>query len=293
MNLGDLLGGAIGILRFNPKASIGLTAIVMVVGFALSVPVALLATRASRFSYGDDVGALLGVSGVLGLPSLLTIMITTPMLSRVTYEAILGNKVTINQAWVRVRPRMWNYVAATLLAGVITFAVSAATVAVLNLALSGGGYASTLIMLFLFTLLGSAVALALTVKLNLYPAAIVLDAQNWWRAFGRSWQLTNGYFWANLGRIVVASIMVSVLAWVFQVPVNFLAGLVGIAWTNTSAQILVIFGAYAITQLLSLMIIMPFLVAFSTLLWTDMKIRKEGFDLTLMEQADRDTAATA
>ncbi|WCB91683.1 hypothetical protein DSM104299_00356 [Baekduia alba] len=97
-------------------------------------------------------------------------------------------------------------------------------------------------------------------------------------ALKRSFQLTEGRWWATLGRLAVAYILVTVLSLVatavFLVPSGLL-----VDDTSTGALLF----EHAANFVVSL-VTTPFIAAVTTLVYFDLRVRKEGFDLAVLAE---------
>jgi hypothetical protein len=97
------------------------------------------------------------------------------------------------------------------------------------------------------------------------------------RALGRSRELVSGRWWGTIGVAIIGYLLVSIVGGV-------LTGLiVGVALSpdqNTVAG----FTINTIATTLSSMITTPAVAAFATVLYIDLRVRKEGFDLLLLAQ---------
>ncbi|EUA86799.1 putative cONSERVED TRANSMEMBRANE PROTEIN [Mycobacterium ulcerans str. Harvey] len=132
MTLSDIFNGAVGYIRANPKATLGLTAIVVVVMQVIT----LLATigpleAASRFdthpselSWGV-VGAWTGSAAAGLLVSWLGGMLLSGILTVVVGRAVFGSPITISEAWARVRGRILALIGLALLEGAGLVALAA------------------------------------------------------------------------------------------------------------------------------------------------------------------------
>jgi Membrane domain of glycerophosphoryl diester phosphodiesterase len=97
-------------------------------------------------------------------------------------------------------------------------------------------------------------------------------------ALGRSFKLVEGRWWATAGRFVVAYILVLVISGVVGAGLGALSGLL-VSDTSTGALIL----ERAASFLVSL-VTTPFIAAVTTLVYFDLRVRKEGFDLALLAE---------
>lgn len=97
-------------------------------------------------------------------------------------------------------------------------------------------------------------------------------------ALGRSFKLVEGRWWATAGRFVVAYILVFVISGVAGALFDGLASGV-VDDTSTGALILERTGSFLVS-----LVTTPFIAAVTTLVYFDLRVRKEGFDLALLAE---------
>jgi hypothetical protein len=96
------------------------------------------------------------------------------------------------------------------------------------------------------------------------------------RALGRSRELVRGRWWGTLGVAVVGYLLVSIVTLA-------LSGLVvGVAFSNPALNTVTGFVLNTLAATLGSMIATPAAAAFITVLYIDLRVRKEGFDLLLL-----------
>jgi hypothetical protein len=105
------------------------------------------------------------------------------------------------------------------------------------------------------------------------PALLVEDLAPV-ESLGRSKRLVDGRFWPVLGAITVGSLLASVVQSAFVLPVLVLQ-FVGVSFLVTS----LLNGA---AQLIAVTVTVPFVAALSAVIYVDLRVRKEGFDLELL-----------
>jgi hypothetical protein len=115
----------------------------------------------------------------------------------------------------------------------------------------------------------------LAVVLCLSLPALLFEGGGPFHAFGRSRSLVKGRFWPTLGLLLVGYLLVAIIGAIIQ------AILVGIAGASGSSVVPSAI-ATVIGSTLSNAITTPYLAAVLTILYFDMRVRKEGFDLQLM-----------
>jgi len=92
------------------------------------------------------------------------------------------------------------------------------------------------------------------------------------KAMGRSWELTNGF----RGKVFLTMFCVGLMLMVPTVTIGVIWGIVGVATGPVGAV-----GMEVVTTLLSILVY-PFFYVVLTVLYYDLRVRKEGFDLELL-----------
>jgi Membrane domain of glycerophosphoryl diester phosphodiesterase len=118
----------------------------------------------------------------------------------------------------------------------------------------------------------------LSVKLCMAFPAVVFERANPFRAIGRSWKLTRQNWWRIFGTLVVVFLIALV--------VNFaLTAVLGIVAAGSDTISEVAFALLAtIVSLLTYMLTYPLWAAVMTVIYYDLRVRNEGFDLQLLAQ---------
>jgi len=94
------------------------------------------------------------------------------------------------------------------------------------------------------------------------------------RSLGRSRQLVSGRFWPVLGTVVLAGLLASLLQGIFVAPVVVLQ-LVGASIVVTSIL-------SGLAQLAGAALTLPFTAAVTAVIYFDLRVRKEAYDLELL-----------
>jgi hypothetical protein len=297
--LGDILNGAVTAIRRNPAATVGLSAIVLSITGVVTTAVTLavagnLRTTVNSFGNGPvSITTTRNSLGGLGLVFLVTVLlgliaevILTGMLTGVVGRGVLGQRVSIGQAWRLARPRLLGIIGVLLLSWLILGAVWIPYVVIL-VVLAGlhlGGLALA------FGIIGGLAMFVLDVVLyirfTLATPVVVLEQRSPAAALRRSWQLAARSFWRLFGIFLLTAIIVSIAAVILQVPFTVVKSLVGGGFgsvgASTSAAAIIVGGiggivAGAITR--------PVEAGVIVLLYVDMRMRKEGLDLVLRDAA--------
>ena len=108
--------------------------------------------------------------------------------------------------------------------------------------------------------------------------ALLFEKIGPFKALGRSYRLTQGRWWATLGLLVVAYLLVSVISGIIQFPLLIIAEVA--ARENALANGL----AQGVGSTIGFAITYPYVIAIVTILYFDQRVRKEGLDLLLMAE---------
>lgn len=165
----------------------------------------------------------------------------------------------------------------TIVVGAL-FVVGAAMLALGILALyfdggaSGDTVGGVLILIGgLLTLAGIVIAAWLGVRWFCAAHAVVIEGKGPIAGLGRSWNLVTGSWWRVLGIGLVIAIIAILAAIVISAPVGIIGGL---ALGGGSGALVTTLGGAVASALVT-----PFIYAAVTLIYFDLRVRKEGFDL--------------
>ena len=315
LSIGEILGGAFESLRANPKAMFVPSLVVMSIvgllsaaGFAfflsrLNLPG--LTTSPDQFSEDDlDLdklwSSLVGLFVQAGLTSVLTVFATsilTGLLIVTVSRTILGRKASLSDVWQRTKPRVGALIGQTIMIQIIVSVVTLAFLAIAAVIIWGilGGFIANgvdedsvgtvlltiLLILVLALVLGLAV-FALTCKLSLAPAALILENIGVFEGISRSWALTRGYFWRVVGIRLLSIIIIGVASQAASFALSSITNGIMLAAPNTMIAIMTI--SILVNSLIQAAI-MPFDASVVALMYTDLRMRSEGLDVELRRAA--------
>ena len=240
------------------------------------------------------VSAVLAVLGNAWLQGILVLEVS---------RSALGEKLTLRQLWARGRGRYgaligWSLILAAAM--VVAIAVLVGVIAVLVTTLGPLGIGLGV----LFGLLGGLGAVVLGVwlgvKLSLVPSALVLERLPLGQAVRRSWMLTNQAFWRTFGIQVLVWGILAIASGAVTAPFSILAPLLITLLdpngTGSGIALGAAVAAYGVQLLVTLVISAIAAViqtASTALIYLDLRMRKEGLDLTLVTHVEaRDAGAT-
>lgn len=117
----------------------------------------------------------------------------------------------------------------------------------------------------------------LAVGWSLAYVALVAEDLSGSRALRRSLNLVRGRWWATFGVLLIAFILNTVVDQIVAIPLVILS--------FVSEDSVIGFALSALANIISDVITTPFVAAVFVLVYFDLRVRKEGFDLQLMAQA--------
>lgn len=223
---------------------------------AVAVPFLNFSLQSGRAGPGLGVAAAVA-SLVTAFLMMLAQSLCTGALTRAVSETYLGRDITVKGAYTSVLPVFPTMILAGILVGLVVFV----------------GFLLLIVPGVIFSL-----------WFALVMPAIIVERSGPTEAMGRSKSLVGG----NLGRVFLVSLVVGVIGWV----AGGAAGLVSVGIASLMPENLFLL-QQAIQQLLSLgarIAVAPIGAAAFILLYYDLRIRKEGFDLEMLaDQMKRET----
>ena len=291
LSLTDILNGAVAYIRANPKATLGLTTVVVVIAQIIGLIMQvgpLAATGELGVLKGEEAStaAALGSSAsglASGITTLLSSIVLSGMLTVIVGRAVFGAHITIGEAWQRVRGRLLALIGYTLLwaFGVIVIIAVVVFVVFAVSTLSGAAAVALGIPLGLGLI---ALLIYLWTVLSFAPPLIVLERLGVFEAISRSVRLIRGDFWRVLGIRLLATIVAGVVAGAVSIPFS-LTGQILLLSSESATTILIALVLVAVGGAVGQIITAPFSAGAVVLLYTDRRIRAEAFDLVLQTGA--------
>ena len=294
LGLGELLDGAVALVRRYPRPTLGLSAAIAVVTTLLNVPFLLAYLDSPLLQPGavgpggsvdvaGEIGALSGGLGASTLLSLLSGVVLAGVITAVVGKGVLGQPMTLGAAWAAVRPQLLRLIGLALLVLLLVWGLVTVTVVVAALLVAAAG-ASTLLLGVPLVLAGVVGAVHLYVRLALAPSAMVLERAGVAQSMRRSSVLVKGDWWRVFGILLLTVVITMFVSAVIQAPfeARSLFGDLGGGPVDVDALDIVL---SSIGQALALTVISPFAAAVSALLYVDRRMRAEGLDVSLAAAA--------
>ncbi|OBA99851.1 hypothetical protein A5662_01370, partial [Mycobacteriaceae bacterium 1482268.1] len=291
LSLTDILNGAFSYIRTNPKATLGLTTIVVVIaqliGLVLQIgPLAAMGELGVLRGEEGSTAAVVGSSAssiASTVTTLLSSIVLSGMLTVIVGRAVFGSTITIGEAWQRVRSRLlplFGFMMLWLLAvAVPVFVVVFAIIVVASLSGAAAFVIAIPLVLGLIALL-----IYLWTVLTFAPPLIVLERLGVFPATKRSIRLIKGDFWRVLGIRLLATLVAGIVAAAVSIPFS-LVGQIMLVGSESTATIPIALVLVAIGGAVGQIITAPFTAGAVVLIYTDRRIRAEAFDLVLQTGA--------
>jgi len=297
LGLGDMYDAAFRIIRFNPKATVG--SAVLVAASAMAIPVVVTAVLTFALDLSIDQGAssdtstTLGWVGSLGSVgvgvALATIgtLLVTGMTSHVTAAAAIGRRLTLGEAWAATRGKRWRLVGLALLLGLSLTLLFAAYVAAWALVVVTAGDRTGLIVVWGLVTVPAFACLLVWFWVRVYylpVPALMLEPVGIIGAVRRGFYLTRRQFWRTFGIALLTGLVVGIASEVLTVPIGIIGQLAALV-VGTRYAVLTLVVTQALSQVSSAAFATPFTSAVTSLQYLDQRMRKEAYDVELMQQA--------
>jgi hypothetical protein len=255
LTTGEVLDGALTTLRRYPRAVLVPALAISVVETLLALLIQALTNRSGSLSHATGRGDLATVLlyMVYGFGS----AVLASLVAAVVQRGILGQPITLAEAWGIVRPRTWTIIGAALLA-TLAWALALVT-------LVGGIY--------------------LYVAFRFATVVLVIEGGGVRASLGRSRRLVSGAWWRTFGLLLLVSLVAGIVSLVVEAP--FSLGAFGDI-IHSLADPHVSLGSEALAdvgRLIAGIFAEPFTAAAVALLYIDRRMRVEGLDVALRQAA--------
>lgn len=300
LGFGDFFDGGFRAIRHNPRAMIGLSALVLAVtNILVALPLVGLFTTSAfaepTAELTDDQAVAIGGSLLALIPTgflqSIAVIVLTGMLILSVTQSVVDRKLTVGQLWRRARGRVWPLIGWSLLqsiGGSLIIALALAPGIVLLVLEEWAGGAVALVVLGLGV---TALVIWLGVVLAFVPVLIVVERLGIIASVKRSFALVRGAFWRTLLVLFLTLILTSVVSQLLATPFAIAGGL-GLALLESNPVLAgaVYAGSVSLGTTVGLVLAVPFLAAVIALLYVDRRIRTEGLDVALARTLEDEQA---
>ena len=292
LGLGEILDGAFRACRRSPGATFGsalliqavIAVVAVVLGFVFS---GSFVEPTPAMSDSEALSSAVGILSLVGWLTLGTVaggLLIQGILVISTARAVLDLKSGFGQTWRILRPGLLR------LTGLVVLMVAAPAVAITLLVLLFAALIALLdgagiVIVVLASLASLAAMVWVSVKLAVTPAVIILEGTGVFRSIARAWQVTRANWWRVFGILALTGLIVSVLLQVLSIPFSLIVNLSVIQ--SPDAAVAVIGPVIAAAgSLLVAGVAYAFQSAVTSLVYVDLRMRREGFDVALMREQE-------
>ena len=263
MGVGDILDESFRLYRTNfllliATAAVLLAPLLLLGAVAWVGALALGVSTVDTTGLGAPSGPLVLLWIILGLAGFVVSLLGVAALTVVASQRYLDQPITLRAAYAAALKRFGPLLLASLWAGVRLLPIIAISAFVV----------------------GVPFLIYYALAWILIPQAVVLEGIGAGGASKRR-RLIEGYWWKTLGLYLVLSILLNILAAIPTLVLTAVVGGVATAATGSSAALVVV---YAIVSVVTPALLLPLVFIATTLLFYDLKIRKEAFDLQTMAE---------
>lgn len=296
LSLSDIYNGAAVYVRANPRVTLGLTAVVVVITQILTLVAVLgplaaasrMRTGPSEEHTGGDVGAWTLSGGLSALVGWLAGALLTGMLAVVVGRAVFGSTIGAGETWARIRGRLPALIGLVALESTGLIVLCGAVGVIVGVIAAAGNVGAAIVLGFPLVLGAIAALVYLYTAWSFAPALIVLERLPVISALTRSFALVRNSFWRVFGIRVLTWLVVTLISGAVAVPFEFLGTLLG-----GGGPVLLGLTVGAVGSAIGRIITAPFSAGVLVLLYADRRIRSEAFDLVLQTGAAGGPAAIA
>ncbi|GAB3532928.1 glycerophosphoryl diester phosphodiesterase membrane domain-containing protein [Arthrobacter tecti] len=298
LGLGEILDGAFQACRRNALATFGSAILFQVIvgiitvllTFGLTGSIATLDPfTASTEQTVGLIASFLSVGSVLILLTSVGVLILQGVLIIPIARAVLNERTGFKALWKLAGRRILPLLGL----GAILFLIWAVSITILVVIFVGLALAmeqGSIAIIIIGTLAAIAVAAWLNVKWVMAPAALMLENVGPIAALRRSWTLTTGNWWRTFGILILTAIIVSVITQIVTMPISLIGVGFGSFTTDPASFETGMFQSLPMLLILQSITAVFTAVGFAfqagvtALLYVDLRIRREGFDIVLLRE---------
>jgi hypothetical protein len=296
LNLGEILDGAFTAIRWNPKTILTSSAAVATITAVLIALVSYFAERwaldrvhvsgsSTQVNTAEAV-TLVAIGGVSVIVVAFANLILTGLLTVTVGQGVLGVKETLASAWRATLPRIWRLIAMLLLASVFLgggLALAVGLSVLVGVTLGAGAHlpAVGILLGIVCGLAAWVFGVIVLVRWSVSIPVVMLEQAGPLKSLGRSWRLVRRSSWRVFGILLLTEMIVGFANEIINVPFAIASG--GFSSFTAHPQQVNVGGLIltAVGQIISSTLTAPILAGVIVLLYADLRMRREGLDITL------------
>ncbi|WP_084105864.1 hypothetical protein [Demequina sp. NBRC 110056] len=303
LSFGDFLSVPFKAMRFNRAVVLGGPLLFTLITAALTMTAMWLVFTDARLGLLDATPSLDGINVqtvvllVLAVVSLfLTDVLCSSIVAPGVARAVMGERISLAVAWRQMRRKLGAllliYVATGVVYGVLVFVVFIP--ALVSGLTSDDSVGAVLLTVALALLVLVPAGMVVTVLQGIVRAMVVLEGIGAVAAVKRVFPLIRRRFWWSILIVFVTGLLINVVASTLQYVGQFAALIATvIAPENVAVLAISFFAVYGLALVISLVATYAYMGSVFSLLYIDLRMRHEGFDLDLARAAEARAAAQA
>lgn len=289
LRFGEFFDCAFRALRFNPQVMFGYSAVLMAFGIIAYSSLHSTFMRWSRDPLYDGMFATFGALVWQSLmESLLSIVIIGFLIFTVV-GAIQGKRLSMGEVWHAMKGKILRLLGLVAVGGMLTMLGMVALTSILGLAMWAfvdEGKLTGVIFAFTIFIAVAALGVGCVLCATIAIPVLVVEHAGIFTSLKRAFTLLKGHFWRSLALLILAMTIVgtvaSVVAAIATPGITFIFQSSGAITTEQALESASLMAAMVISSMLQV-ITTPFIAAFISLIYTDIRMRKEGLDIALIE----------
>lgn len=299
LTVGEILDGSFTAIRWNPKTILTSSATVAAISAILIAVVSYFVERqvlASVPVSGNgtqvNVGQLVVVIALAGLAALvagLANLILTGLLTVTVGQGVLGRKETVTSAWRAARPRLWRLFAMLLLVVLFFAGMLLVTGVLVGVVIGEAAHlpAAVAVVAVIGVVVAWVFAVIAAIRWSLAIPVVMLEGLGPVKSLGRSWRLVKRSSWRVFGILLLTELIVGIASEMINLPFALGGGGGGAGFLVATSQQVNVVGLIltAIGQIIASTLTAPLLAGVIVLLYADLRMRREGMDITLQAAA--------
>jgi hypothetical protein len=294
---GDFLSLPFKAIRYNRTVVIGgPLACFLVVGLVTALAAWMLFTDLDLTSAFEGLpsdstglrGETIVTLALAGVAWLLSDAFARGIVAPGVARAVLGERISLGQAWGVLRGRIWHVLGLYGLATAAMLVPLAICIGLIALASQDSSGVAVLGVLVVALVLLFPLALLYSVLMGVALPLVVLERGGVIASARRTFALIKGRFWWSVLIAFVTSVLISIVSSVLSNVLQF-GGIILISFlpaSSEAASLVFLWASVLVSYLVSAVLDACYLGATFTFVYIDLRIRHEGFDADLAEAAE-------
>jgi hypothetical protein len=302
LSLGEIYDGAFGAIRKAPGTLLGLTSLIVGFFVALAVIVGyVIAPWLTSTSLGNEFNYVLreldtvyggGAANTLSIAMLISLVVpiatifATAVVVVAVGNLVVSSKVSASETWMKVSKRLGGIIGVSIMVSVVHGIVYFGVFVLLIFMMSAFDFAGGAVLLGVVGMIAATIYFFYLQMRWIFAAAVlVLEERKVIDSMKRSFQVSKGSFWRIVGYYLLTNIILSL-------AVGMVSGVIEVIATaalGLDTLLVTWYGliVYALIQTLTMTVTVGALSAVVTLLYVDIRMRREGLDIELIAAAQK------